>query len=163
MSCHAERRRGRPSRPGEGSPGATGRSGCALSTGQAARHCLVSGATIANWIAAGRLPAQRTVGGQYRIRPSDLRAFMLAHGMSTELLDAELGGAPFCWQYWAATLQPRPAGGVCTSCIDCPVRRSGAADCFEVRPLLSGGTLRALSCADCDYLAARQDHTIQAR
>src|SRR3990172_4938117 len=66
----------------------------ALTTGEAARHCLVTPDTIANWIASGHLPAQRTRGGQYRIRVEDLRAFMAAHGMRTDLLDEDLGLSP---------------------------------------------------------------------
>jgi excisionase family DNA binding protein len=123
----------------------------ALTTGQAARHCLVSKETIANWIATGRLLAQRTAGGQYRIRTEDLRAFMVAHGMRTDLLDCETGHSPSCWEFWSARLP-----GV-DPCGDCPVRRSGAAVCQEVRPLLPGGTLRAPSCADCVYFITRTE------
>ncbi len=123
----------------------------ALTTGQAARHCLVSADTIANWISSGRLPAQRTAGGQYRIRPEDLRAFMRAHAMRTDLLDCETGHSPRCWEFWSARL------GDATTCADCPVRRSDAAVCQAVRPLLPGGTQRAPSCVYCVYLATRTE------
>jgi excisionase family DNA binding protein len=113
---------------------------------------LVSADTIANWISAGRLPAQRTVGGQYRIRLSDLRSFMTAHGMSTELLDEELGRAPTCWRFWTSPGQSDPPA----TCVECPVYRAQASVCHEIRPLLPGGTQRALSCADCDFLAGRR-------
>jgi excisionase family DNA binding protein len=123
----------------------------ALTTGQAAQYCLVSADTIANWIAAGRITAQRTAGGQYRIRPEDLRAFMRAHGMRTDLLDGE--HRPPCWEFWAAWSRGSLVDGVPDTCADCPVRRGRAERCHELRPLLPGGTLRAGSCADCHYLA----------
>jgi excisionase family DNA binding protein len=47
-----------------------------LTTGQAARYCLVSPDTIVKWIKAENLPAQRTIGGQFRIFVNDLRQFM---------------------------------------------------------------------------------------
>jgi excisionase family DNA binding protein len=123
----------------------------AVSTGEAARHCLVSADTIANWIAVRRLPAQRTCGGQYRIWVDDLRAFMEAHGMRTDSLDRDLGLAPACWEFWAAT-DPRSASPSSpSSCVDCPVRRSHAEDCYLIRPLLPGGPVRARSCVECAY------------
>jgi excisionase family DNA binding protein len=133
--------------------GSEGSDARALTSGQAARYCLVSADTIANWITAGRLAAQRTAGGQYRIRVHDLRAFMQAHDMRTELLDEESGHCPACWDFWAARAAGRLLDGVCGTCTDCPVYRSGAARCREVRPLLPGGTLRALSCDACPYFA----------
>jgi excisionase family DNA binding protein len=128
----------------------------AVSSGQAARYCLVSSDTIANWIAAGRLPAQRTAGGQYRIRLSDLRSFMKAHGMRTDLLEEEAGRRTACWQYWSLRGEPGPPA----TCAECPVYRAQALICHEVRPLLPGGTQRALSCAECEFLAwlAEADH-----
>jgi excisionase family DNA binding protein len=122
----------------------------AVSTGQAARYCLVSSDTIANWIAAGRLPAQRTVGGQYRIRLADLRSFMAAHGMRTDLLEQEADQTTPCWQFWTASGQHEPPA----TCLECPVYRGQARVCHELRPLLPGGTQRALSCADCAFLEA---------
>ena len=71
----------------------------AFSTGQAARYCFVTADTILNWINSGSLTAQRTVGGQYRIRSQDLLAFMRDHGMSTELLESEMGIRPHCWEF----------------------------------------------------------------
>jgi excisionase family DNA binding protein len=120
----------------------------AVSSGQAARYCLVSSDTIANWIGAGRLPAQRTAGGQYRIRLSDLRTFMREHSMKTDLLDEELCLPTVCWRFWTPVGQSDPPA----TCVECPVFRAQAVVCHEVRPLLPGGTRRALSCAECEFL-----------
>ncbi len=125
----------------------------AVSCGEAARHCLVTADTISKWIAAGHLPAQRTRGGEYRIRVEDLRDFMVAHGMRMDLLDEELGLFPTCWEFWASLDRTArtPAHG--PNCDQCPVHRSRASVCHEVRPLLPGGTVRAPSCSDCIYFA----------
>jgi excisionase family DNA binding protein len=125
----------------------------ALSSGEAARHCLVSTATISNWIAEGHLPAQRTRGGQYRIWVDDLRAFMAEHGMRTDSLERELGLVPTCWEFWTSIDRTSPIRPREPACQACPVHRSHADVCHEVRPLLPGGTVRAPSCVDCLYFA----------
>ena len=118
--------------------------GTAFSTGQAARYCYVTADTILNWINNGSLGAQRTVGGQHRIRLPDLLAFMKEHGMSTDLLASELDVRPFCWEFHCrGQADPR--------CIECLVHRSGALNCFELKGVLpAGGRLNA-RCDDCDY------------
>lgn len=52
-----------------------------LSTTKVATHCHVSHAAVCNWVKAGKLKAYRTPGGQYRIEPKVLVAFMKEHGM----------------------------------------------------------------------------------
>ena len=52
-----------------------------LSTTKVAKHCHVSHAAVCNWVKAGKLKAYRTPGGQYRIEPKVLLAFMKDHGM----------------------------------------------------------------------------------
>ena len=146
----------------------------ALTTGQAAKHCLVSSDTIAKWIAAGRLPAQRTMGGQYRIRLADLRGFMRSHGMRTDLLDEATGHRPTCWEFWAVWICGRGdpmratgdgtsglVDGVCATCANCPVYCGRAEVCHELRPLLPGGTQRAQSCADCQYLSISDERSVE--
>jgi len=126
------------------------RSRMAVSSGQAAQYCLVSPGTIVNWIAGGMLEAQRTVGGQFRIRVDDLRSFMSDHGMRTDQLDGDFGIHPNCWEFWAQLSTDAQHG---PNCSDCPVHRSRASRCHEVRPLLPGGTLRAPSCGDCLFFS----------
>ncbi len=125
----------------------------AVSSGEAARYCLVTPDTIVNWIASGHLPAQRTRGGQYRIRIDDLRGFMAEHGMRTDLLDEDLGLSPTCWEFWASLDQTGRCPPHAPTCAQCPVYRSRAGVCHEVRPLLPGGTVRAPACLDCIYFA----------
>lgn len=127
----------------------------AVSTGKAARYCFVTPGAILNWISSGQLPAQRTIGGQNRILVSDLRAFMVSHGMSTTSLDLDIGHQAPCWEYWQVRTRGalRPAS---TPCDDCPVFRSKALLCHEIRPHLPGGTLRAPACSTCDFAAQRE-------
>ncbi|MBN1341351.1 MAG: excisionase family DNA-binding protein [Phycisphaerae bacterium] len=120
-----------------------------LTTGQAARYCLVSPDTIAKWIKDDQLRAQRTMGGQYRIFVDDLRQFMVANDMSTDLLDEELDHRPFCWQHrqhlGETDAVPEPP------CIDCPAYRARAMDCFELRAMDVAGPWDPAGCAGCAY------------
>lgn len=145
---------GEPSRPGKAG-GRTRRPEprLALTSGQAARYCLVSPDTIVHWIAGGHLKSQRTAGGQHRIRVEDLREFMVEHGMRTDELVAEMGLAPLCWEFWTLLDAQSRKPAAAPTCKTCPVYRSQAAVCHEVRPLLPGGTLRAPACTDCIFFA----------
>lgn len=122
----------------------TASSDVAFSTGQAARYCYVTADTILNWINSGSLEAQRTVGGQYRIRYRDLLAFMRDHEMSTELLEGEHGIRPHCWEFHCK-------GDTDERCLRCLAYRSGALNCFALKDVLpEEGRLNA-SCEECDY------------
>lgn len=52
-----------------------------LTTGDAARHCEVSVASLRNWIRNGALPAYRTPGGHYRVELEAFQRFLCDHGM----------------------------------------------------------------------------------
>lgn len=58
-----------------------------FTTGQVAKYCHVSQATIVNWIKDGKLSGYTTPGGHYRIPRTDLLSFLKTHGMP---IDAEL-------------------------------------------------------------------------
>ncbi len=55
-----------------------------LTTGEAARVCQVSQATILNWIRVRGLSAHTTAGGHYRVRPTDLQDFAVRYGMQLD-------------------------------------------------------------------------------
>lgn len=124
-----------------------------VSTVEAARQCRVSVNTIVQWITAGELPAHATRGADYRIRVDDLRAFTKAQGIRTDLLEEDQGPLPTCWEFWSSLDQTGGCPSAAVSCAKCPVYRSRAAVCYEVRPLLPGGTVRAPTCLDCIYYA----------
>ena len=122
----------------------------ALTTGQAARYCLVSPDTIVNWIKAKCLPAQRTMGGQYRIFVDDLRQFMVRNGMSTELLDAELECRPYCWEFHQGIRHGQFVPDF--PCVACPVYRVMALNCFDLRTWASDrGSWSDRQCSECTY------------
>jgi excisionase family DNA binding protein len=56
-----------------------------LTTGEIARICQVSQATVLNWIRDRGLNAYTTAGGHYRVLPSELRAFAARYQMPIEL------------------------------------------------------------------------------
>lgn len=56
-------------------------SGALLTTGQAAKLCVVAPRTISRWVDAGLVRSHRTAGGRRRMLRSDLLDFMRAHGM----------------------------------------------------------------------------------
>jgi two-component system response regulator VicR len=55
-----------------------------LTTGQAARYCDVSQATIINWIKKGKLKAYATPGGHYRIPLADFLSFLKTYKMPVD-------------------------------------------------------------------------------
>mgnify|MGYP005838347967 CR=1 FL=1 len=64
-----------------------------LTTGEVAQYCQVSPVTIFRWIKEGKLPAHSTPGGHYRVRATDLLAFLAKHAIpvDTELRRAVAG------------------------------------------------------------------------
>jgi excisionase family DNA binding protein len=128
----------------------------AFSTGQAARYCYVTSYTIVNWIQMGRLKAQRTAGGQYRIRVGDLRQFMRKNGMRTDLLEEEQNIRPYCWEFHC---QPGQEGSACE---DCLVRRSGAENCFELRDVIPRKGCLFDDCRNCEYYRIWGPHGLQS-
>lgn len=63
-----------------------------LTTGEIARICQVSQATVLNWIRDRGLNAYTTPGGHYRVLPNDLQEFAMRYRMPIDLAPAA-GGA----------------------------------------------------------------------
>ena len=124
----------------------------ALTTGQVAQYCFVSPETIQNWIHDRGLSAQRTAGGQYRVRPDDLRQFMIEHGMSVAELDREFfeETQPTCWEFFAADSDH---GGNAKECETCVVYRAEALRCYELRHYVDHQHVHCGEddCASCPY------------
>ncbi|MCP5110128.1 MAG: excisionase family DNA-binding protein, partial [bacterium] len=114
-----------------------------LTTGAAAKLCSVERDTVLKWIKKGRLAAERTAGGHFRIDPDELER--VASGSSAREVSAR---QPMrCWEYLSADGQVRE------ECRHCLAHRVGAAWCFSLRERgedtsFCGGTE---SCEDCAY------------
>lgn len=59
-----------------------------LRSGEVARIFGVSIDSVGKWVHAGRLPASRTTGGQFRFTVEDVRALMVAQGYPLDRLDS---------------------------------------------------------------------------
>ena len=143
---------------------AAGRSACgrgarskelALSTGQAARYCYVTSYTIVNWIHSGKLKAQKTAGGQYRIRLGELRDFMRETEMRTDLLDEEENVRPYCWEFHCQL------GEQLSACDDCLTHRSGAEHCYELRGEVPLSECLFHDCTNCEYYQTWGPHGVR--
>jgi excisionase family DNA binding protein len=55
-----------------------------LTTGEVAQYCQVSPVTIFRWIKEGKMPAHSTAGGHYRVRATDLLAFLARHSIPVD-------------------------------------------------------------------------------
>lgn len=133
----------------------------ALTTGQAAEYCFVTPGTILNWIHSGRLPHQRTAGGQFRIPADRLRQFMIEQGMSVEAMDRDccLSRQLFCWEYFG---QARYAET--HDCRECIVRKSRSLNCYELRNHVDHQSVFCMtSCGECLYYQAYADEQTAAK
>ena len=120
-----------------------------MTTGQAARYCLVSPDTMVKWIKAENLPAQRTIGGKFRILVDDLRRFMVRYEMSTARLDAEVDCRPYCWECAHGARRETSAPGA--PCSECLVYRTKALNCFELRAISAERSWARADCRHCAY------------
>ncbi len=123
-----------------------------LSTGQAAKLCSVTPATVLNWIRKGRLDGVRTAGGHYRIRREQLDPLLTetwSTNQSTSLSVPRRTQPLRCWEYFSYDGLMRP------ECTQCDVFRVRAAWCFEFAAMGTesgnGGPLCATTCEECAY------------
>ena len=122
-----------------------------MSTGQAAEVCHVERDTVLKWIKCGKLPAERTAGGHYRIAWPELNRFLASRrrpGQSNQR-PGPMAGRLRCWEYLATD------GRIHQECRHCAVYRVQAARCFELLRLGCELGHRHLfchgSCEDCAY------------
>lgn len=123
-----------------------------LSTGMAARLCCVKPDTVLKWIKKGRLEAERTAGGHYRIDLEHIEPLIPTHH-DDEVFDpppAECSPQPMrCWEYLTNK------GALREECKNCIVYRVRANWCYELAGLGSKIGHSKLfcqnSCDDCVY------------
>jgi len=125
-----------------------------LTTGGVARLCSVRPDTVQKWIRKGRIPAQRTAGGHYRVALPDVEPFLTGSSEPRwyRAPPAQCRPQPLrCWEYLSDNGSPRE------ECVKCVVYRVRAAWCFEVLGIAEGnGHSRQFcrnqdSCDDCLY------------
>lgn len=128
-----------------------------LSTGQAAQYCSVKPDTILKWIKRGKVRAERTAGGHYRIQRGELEPLILTpRRPAPEDAARRRSGQPLrCWEYLGRDEIP-------AECRECIVYRSRSAWCFELleRARDRGHAQRFCSdsCVDCSYYQRVRGH-----
>jgi excisionase family DNA binding protein len=122
-----------------------------VSTGQAAELCSVTPDTVLKWIKAGKLPANRTPGGHYRI-PRETLLNVIETGNLDTIPETTARSFQFCWEYYEKN------GDSCDKCPQCIVFRSRAKRCYELGQLpVESGHAHVFcknTCDQCDYYQA---------
>lgn len=119
-----------------------------VSTGRAADLCSVTADTVLKWIKAGKIPANRTRGGHYRILRETLTGIAKSETLT---VGSESSSRPFhfCWEYYEKN------GDFSEKCRECIVYRSRAKRCYEIGKLpTEAGHAHVFcqgSCNDCEY------------
>ena len=119
-----------------------------VSTGQAARLCSVTPDTVLKWVKSGRLQANRTPGGHYRINRQTLLKIIESGALPTQ---SEVDNRPFqfCWEFYGKSCGPE------NNCYECIVYRSRAMRCYEAGQFpVESGHLKVFckdSCDNCEY------------
>ena len=119
-----------------------------VSTGKAAELCSVTADTVLKWIKIGRIPANRTPGGHYRIHRETLMN-IIDEGDLPGQAAKSIRPFQFCWEFY------KKNGGSMEKCNKCIVYRSRAMRCYEMiqLPGESGHakTFCKGSCDHCEY------------
>ena len=116
-----------------------------LTTGQAAKLLDVSADAVLKWIKSGRIPAQRTAGGHYRLRRVDVERLRTSSG------DRRFR---FCWEFHSRE------GKLPEECKECLVYVARAMRCYELaKPTRDEGHSKLYcksTCEECDYFRMMQ-------
>lgn len=103
-----------------------------LTTGQVAKLCGVTPDAVLKWIKGGKLPAQRTAGGHYRVSREACEDLGLcavpgepSHPEVVEPVHP-ISGPVHCWEYFGENGHPRD------SCLNCVVYRARAQNCYRL-------------------------------
>jgi excisionase family DNA binding protein len=120
-----------------------------VSTGKAAELCSVTPDTVLKWIKSGKIPANRTPGGHYRIRRETLLGIIESGTLPSAPTENVKQPFQFCWEYYENN------GGFEKKCRQCIVYMSRALRCYEmVRLPAESGHARLHcegTCEDCEY------------
>lgn len=124
-----------------------------VSTGQAAELCSVTADTVLKWIKSGRISANRTPGGHYRIHRETLQHIIEQDKSSDDAIGHQRT-FQFCWEFY------KNSSGSTAECAKCIAYRSRAMRCYEMIKLpAESGHARMFckgSCNDCEYFRVVQ-------
>lgn len=119
-----------------------------VSTGKAAELCSVTPDTVLKWIKSGKISANRTPGGHYRIHKETLLEIIESGNLQPHA-DTIKQPFQFCWEYYEKN------GEFEHKCHECIVYRSRALRCYEMIQLpFESGHARLHcegACDDCEY------------
>ena len=129
-----------------------------LTTGQVAALCSVTPDAVLKWVKAGKIPANRTPGGHYRIRRSDLPAILTPEEEISHARTFPDRPFQYCWEFNAKS------GKGSEDCRQCIVYRSQTRRCYEMSQLPSESEHAKLFCTDscdeCEYYQLVQDQQL---
>ncbi len=124
-----------------------------VSTGKAAELCSVTPDTVLKWIKSGKIPANRTPGGHYRIHKETLIGIIESETLLTIPQEVKRP-FQFCWEFYKIN------GGFSEKCMDCIVYRSRAKRCYEMMKLPDeSGHAKVFcqgTCDECEYFRVVQ-------
>jgi excisionase family DNA binding protein len=122
-------------------------SGKVVSTGKAAELWAVSRDTILKWIKAGKLSAEKTVGGHHRIRVDASKNSSLSCSIRAE------NDTRYCWSFNAKN------GIISADCLDCIVFKVKAKNCYLLASVRKKDGFKGVyckrSCDRCEYYRSR--------
>lgn len=120
-----------------------------LTTGQAAQLCSVTRDAVLKWIYSGKIPANRTPGGHFRIHRETIRAIVTVESPPVYPRERNEYSFQYCWEFNSKS------GEVPEGCLNCIVYRSRATNCFLLNRLAEeDGHSRAFcqnTCEDCEF------------
>ena len=123
-----------------------------LTTSQAAKKLSVSPDTVLKWVKAGKIRANRTLGGHFRIPMATIANLMGDNtdgGGRSEAAAISNPSFQYCWEHKSNL------GQMTEKCMDCTVYKCRAKRCYELRDIPDEFGNLHLQCQDscdkCDY------------
>jgi excisionase family DNA binding protein len=119
-----------------------------FSTGEAATYCAVTPNAVFKWIQEGKIPADRTPGGHYRISRESLISLLKARqALEKQSYPKKL--FQYCWEFHSRY------GKIAENCRKCIVYKSRTGRCYELVKFANdighSKLFCANSCEECDY------------
>ncbi|MCP4703885.1 MAG: hypothetical protein GY865_04685 [candidate division Zixibacteria bacterium] len=119
-----------------------------FSTGDVASHCAVTPNAVFKWVQNGKLPAERTAGGHFRISRDSLIIFLKGR-QTRDIKQTQKKIFQYCWEFHSRF------GKAQENCRKCVVFKSRASRCYELVKFADqighSKVYCTSSCDECDY------------